>query len=129
MKGAGGTDGGTGRFLLGLIMLVGGTYLLLRSIHVNFHLGYSLYSYGSFHVTSGFVLIPFMFGVGMVFYNARNIIGWLLTGGSLVALIFGVLVSTQFSLRHMDAFELLLILVLTVGGLGIFLSSFRSFSG
>jgi hypothetical protein len=29
-RGAGGTDGGTGTFLIGLIMMIGGGYLLLN---------------------------------------------------------------------------------------------------
>ena len=37
--------------------------------------------------TSGMVLIPFIFGIGIIFYNARNFLGWLLAGGSLVALM------------------------------------------
>jgi hypothetical protein len=72
------------------------------------------------------VMIPFMFGVGMVFYNARNYLGWLLAGGSLVALVFGVISSIQFTFQSMSAFDLIVILVLSVGGLGLFLSSLKS---
>ncbi len=128
MNGAGGTDGGTTRFILGLIMTVAGAYLLLNSIHVNFHLGSRIYGYQGYSVTSGMILIPFMIGVGMLFFNARNIIGWVVTFGSLAILIIGVISNTQFNLRSMTAFELILILVLMVGGLGLFLSSFRSYS-
>lgn len=128
MNGAGGTDGGTTRFILGLVMTVAGTYLLLNSIHVNFHLSSRIYGYQGFNVTSGMILIPFMIGVGMLFFNARNIIGWVVTFGSLGILIIGVISNTQFNLRSMTAFELILILVLMVGGLGLFLSSFRSYS-
>jgi hypothetical protein len=128
MDGAGGTNGGINRFVLGLIMLVAGTYLLLNSIHVNFNLGSRMYGYQGYSVTSGMIMIPFMIGVGMLFFNARNIIAWIVTFGSLAILIIGVISSTQFTLRSMTAFELILILVLMVGGLGLFLSSFRSLS-
>lgn len=127
MKGAGGSDGGISRFVIGLLMFISGTYLLLKSIHVHFNLGYS-YSYGNFRITSGFVMIPFMFGIGLIFYNAKNVLGWILAGGSLVLLIFGVITNTQFRLQRMDAFELITILVLMIGGVGLFLSSFRNFS-
>lgn len=129
-KGAGGTEGGTGRFFLGLIMFVGGGYLLLDAIQVNngFYLGYGLFSIGRFQVTSGIILIPFMIGIGMLFFNAANYLGWLLAIASMVMLVFGVIASTHFSLRPMSALELIMILVLMVGGLGLFLSSFRSSS-
>lgn len=127
-NGAGGTEGGTGRFFLGLIMFLGGGYLLLDAIQVNnnFYMGYGLFSIGRFQVTSGIIMIPFMIGIGMIFFNASNYIGWLLALGSLILLIFGVISSTHFTLRPMSAFELILILILLVGGLGLFLSSFRN---
>ncbi len=129
MRGAGGTTGGSGRFFIGLIMLCGGIYLLLNSINVHSHYGFSarLYNIGGYGVTSGMIMIPFMFGIGMVFYNAKNYIGWLLAGGSLLSLIFGVISSIQFTFQSMSAFDLIVILVLAVGGLGLFLSSLRSF--
>ncbi|MCU0444172.1 MAG: hypothetical protein MUE85_04585 [Microscillaceae bacterium] len=128
MYGAGGTDGGTTRFFLGFIMLVIGGYLFLRSVHVDFGLGYHLYNYGGVGITTGYILIPMLFGIGMVFFNYRNLIGWFLTLGSLAALVFGIIVNTRFRLERMDAFQLIVILVLMVGGLGLFLSSFRSYS-
>jgi len=128
MRGAGGTSGGLGLFSIGLVMLCGGVYLLLNSITIHAHHGFGarLYSVGGFGVTSGMVMIPFMLGVGMIFYDARNLFGWLLGAGSLVALVFGVISSIQFTFRSMSAFDLIVILVLTVGGLGLFLRSLKS---
>jgi hypothetical protein len=62
----------------------------------------------------------------MVFYNAKNYIGWALVVGSIVAMIFGVIASTHFVMRSMTAFELIVILVLSVGGLGLLLSSLKT---
>jgi hypothetical protein len=127
--GAGGTKGGIGRFFIGLIMIVAGGYLFLNAIHVtnHFHLGYSMYSFGGFRLTSGMVLLPFIFGVGMIFYNSKNIFGWGLAIASIVMLGFGIISSIQFRLRGMSAFELIVILILFVGGIGLFLSSLRNF--
>ncbi len=126
-RGAGGTNGGVMRFLVGIAMIIGGGYLFFSSITVvnNFSLGYRLYRVGNLSVTSGMVLIPFLFGVGMIFYNSKNWFGWMLSLGSLLALTLGVISSISFRLQSMSAFELLTILVLGVGGIGIFLSSLR----
>lgn len=132
MKGAGGSSGGIGHFFIGLIMMCGGFYLLLNAINVTSSFGFSsrLYhinSLGSgFGLTGGMIMIPFVFGVGMIFYNAKNIVAWLLTLGSLTALIFGVISTVRFSLRTMTSFDLIVILVLSVGGLGLFLRSLKS---
>ncbi|GLS89166.1 hypothetical protein GCM10007916_02330 [Psychromonas marina] len=132
MKGAGGTSGGIGTFFIGLIMMIGGFYLLLNAISVtsNFSLGRNLYRFsgmgGNYSITSGMVMIPFMFGIGLIFYNSKNIIGWVLAIGSITALIFGVIASIQFSFKSMTAFDLIVILVLAIGGLGLFFKSLKS---
>lgn len=126
-RGAGGTQGGEGSFLIGIIMMIAGGYLLLQAIVVRtqFGMGSQMYAVGGFPVTTGMVLVPFIFGIGIIFYNSRNWLGWLLAGGSLIALVFGVLASINFQLVRMSAFELLTILVLLVGGIGLFLRSLR----
>jgi len=132
MKGAGGNSGGVGNFFIGLIMMCGGFYMLLNAITVssNFGLGSRIYNMNAFGtgigITGGTIMIPFIFGVGLIFYNSKNILGWLLSIGSISALIFGVISSVRFSMRTMSSFDLIVILVLAVGGLGLFLRSLRS---
>ena len=128
MNGAGGTSGGSGQFLLGLVMMCGGFYLLLNGIVVssNFGLGTRLFGVGSgFGITGGMILIPLLIGICMVFYNAKNYLGWLITLCSFGAMVFGVISSVSMSLRTMSAFELIVILTLAFGGLGLFLRSLR----
>ena len=126
-RGAGGTPGGVGRYFIGMIMFLGGIYLLLRSVAVhNFGWGYGLFRVGGANITTGYILIPFMFGVGLIFYNYRNILGWFLAIGSLVMLIFGIITSVNFTFQGTSAFDLLIILILMVGGLGLVLSSLSS---
>jgi hypothetical protein len=127
MRGAGGTGGGTGKFFLGLAMMCAGFYLLFKAIGVSSTFGFSMPLFGGagYGVTGGMVMLPFVIGVGMVFYNAKNLLGWLLAIGSLTALVAGVIASVQFSLHSMSAFDLIVILVLAIGGLGLFLRSLR----
>lgn len=129
-RGAGGSPGGTLSFVIGLIMATAGFYMLLDNIIVSqgFGFGYALYriSYGGgWNITGGSLLIPFMFGVGWIFYNARSPWGWILSCGALAAIIFGVIMSLSISLRSMSLLDLIIILVLMVGGLGIFARSLR----
>jgi len=128
MKGAGGTSGGIGHFFIGLIMMCTGFYLLLNSIVVSstFGAGVLLFHFSGYGISSGMIMIPFIFGVGMVFYNSKNFIGWLLTLGSMASLIFGVIASIRFSFVRMSAFDLVVILVLAIGGMGLFLRSLKT---
>ena len=129
MRGAGGSQGGEIHFLIGIVMMIAGFYLLFNAISVQtrFGLGMRLYGIGGFAITSGMLMLPFIAGVIGIFYNSANKLGWLLSIGSLIALVAGVLASIQFNFRSMSAFDLIVILVLSFGGLGLFLRSLKSF--
>jgi len=131
ITGAGGTPGGIGSFFIGFLMMCTGFYMLLQSIIVTqtFGLGLGLFQFAFFggpvSVTSGMILIPLIFGIGMIFFNGRNVIGWALAAGALVALIAGVIANLHIGFRPMSLFDLLAILTLSFGGLGLFLRSLR----
>jgi len=135
MRGAGGSSGGLGHFFIGITMMCAGFYLLLNSISVSSSFGsgarlYGFSVFGSNHtITGGTIMFPFIFGIAIVFYNSKNMLGWLLTLGAITALIFGVISSIHFSFRSMSAFDLISILVLAMGGLGIFLRSLKELEG
>ena len=130
MQGAGGTSGGSGQFLLGLVMMCSGFYLLLNNVIVSASFGLSsrMFGIGGFGVTGGIILIPLVIGVAMIFYNSRNYLGWLIAVVSFFAMVFGVISSVSLDLRTMSAFSLITILVLAFGGLGLFLRSLRGAS-
>jgi hypothetical protein len=79
-------------------------------------------------VTGGMILIPFIFVLGIIFYDASKWHGWLLAGGSLLGLIVEAIASVRFSFQDMSAFDLIIILVLLFGGVGLVLRSVRESS-
>lgn len=109
-------------------MCVVGGYLFLSAIHVShgFVLSRTLFVYGPARLTGGMLLFPLAAGVGLIFWNARNLLGWLLALGSLLALCAGIIASIRFSLAGLSLFELLVILVLICGGAGLLLGSLRT---
>jgi len=132
-SGAGGSDGGTGRFIMGFLMLCIGGYLFLTHVQVSSGLSRGL-GFGSqmyagsmggvqYTITGGMIFVPFIFGIGMVFWNSKNILGWLLTLGSTAAFFFGIVVSVRMYLKPMNAFDLTVILILVAGGVGLLGSS------
>lgn len=128
MRGAGGTPGGTGPFWLGFVMMCAGFYMLLSSVSVRHSFGFrhSLFNVGQFDVTGGMILVPFVIGIGFIFYDRRSVPGWLLTVGSAAAFIVGVIASVNFTVHRITAFEFITMLVLGFGGLGLLLRSLRS---
>jgi uncharacterized protein len=127
MRGAGGTSGGIGTFFLGIVMFVGGVYLLLSSIVVRSHFGFGSRIFGSqVFVTSGMMLFPFMIGVGMIFYKGKSIFGWLLSGGSILCIVIGVIANLKIGWKTMTLIDAIIIFVLFAGGLGILLRSLKA---
>lgn len=127
MRGAGGTDGGTFNFFIGMAMMIAGGYLLLSNIVIRPVFGFrtAAFNIGGFNVTTGMILIPFIFGVGMIFYNGSSKIGWFLAVGSVIALVAGVISNLTLQFAALNVFDLLVILILLFGGIGLFLRSLR----
>jgi hypothetical protein len=120
----GGTSGGLGFFLIGLVMSCVGGYLLTS--HVIVTSGYwNMYGSDSF----GISLIPFLFGVAMLFWNGRSVIGWLLTTGGVLFIFSGILMNLHIYFQATSLFNTLIMLVLVVGGLGLIARSTRSVGG
>jgi hypothetical protein len=120
----GGTPGGLGSFLIGLAMSCVGGYLLTS--HVVVTSGYwNLYGANSF----GISLIPFLFGVAMLFWNGRSLVGWLLTIGGVLFIFSGILMNLHIYFQPTSLFNTLIMLVLVVGGVGLIARSTRSSIG
>lgn len=118
-KGPGGTSGGLGEFLIGLVMAVAGFWLLTNQVQVTTG-GWRLWGYNAF----GLSMLPFIVGVGVLFFNGRSVLGWLLTLAGLVIVLAGVLVNMSIYFRPTSLFNTLLILVLLAGGIGLLVRSF-----
>ena len=129
-RGAGGTPGGVGQFLLGSGMVIAGGYLLLNSIRVvhGYGFGHGLYNFGGVGVTSGMILIPII-GIVILFYDRDRWYGWALAGGSLLTMIVGAIASIRFSFVGMSAFDIIVILILLFGGIGVVARSVKEQAG
>ena len=121
IEGSGGTSGGIATFLIGLGMTIGGGFLFLNHVTV----GQSFwYFFG--RNTHGLILIPLIIGIGFLFFNGKSIIGWGLAGAGMLMIFLAVITSLRFYFARTSLFNLLIMLVLLVGGLGLMVRSFRA---
>jgi hypothetical protein len=120
-RGAGGTRGGVGEFLLGLGMSVAGAYLLTQ--HVTVTSGYwTLWGYNAF----GLSLLPLLFGIGLLFFNGRSIAGWLLTFVGVVVILVGIISNLGVYFQPTSLFNTLVMLALLAAGVGLVARSLRA---
>jgi uncharacterized protein len=113
-NGAGGTPGGVIEFFVGLGMAIAGGYLLTNQVTVTS--GYwSLWGYNTF----GLSLIPLIFGIGILFFNGKSILGWILLFAGIIIIGTGVLMNLQIYFQPTSLFNTIAMLVLLAGGIGL----------
>ena len=121
VRGAGGTRGGVGEFLLGVGMAVAGAYLLTQRVTVTSG-SWTLWGYNAF----GLSLLPLLFGVGILFFNGKSVAGWLLTFAGVVIILAGVIMNLGIYFQPTSLFNTLVMLVLLAGGVGLVARSLRA---
>ena len=121
MQGAGGTPGGMGQFFIGVRMAGSGAYLLTSQVTVSTSY-WTLWGYNSF----GLSLLPLLFGIGLLFFNGRSMLGWLLLLIGAVIIFAAILMNLQIYFQPTSLFNTLAMLTLLIGGLGLIARSLRS---
>jgi len=114
MKGAGGTQGGVGPFFIGLAMAVGGGYLLTQRVTVTS----GFWSFFGGHAF-GLSLLPLVVGAGVLFYDGKSRLGWILTAGGTLIVLLGILTNLRVYFEPTSLFDTLVMLLLLAGGIGL----------
>lgn len=114
IRGAGGTPGGIGEFFLGLVMVVIGAYLITNRILVVS----SYWSFGGYSMF-GLSLLPLIIGIGILFFNGKSIVGWILLFLGVVIIFAGVLMNLQIYFQATSLFGTIVMIVLLAGGVGL----------
>ena len=120
LRGAGGTEGGVGIFIVGFIMAVAGAWLLTNQVMVTSG-GWLFWGHNAF----GLSLIPLILGIALLFFNGKSIGGWLLTIAGAVIIFVGILTNLDIYFRPTSLFNTILMLVLLAGGIGLVARSLR----
>ncbi len=120
-RGAGGTSGGIGEFLIGLAMTVAGAYILTNRVVVTSS-SWTMWGYNTFGVS----LLPLIFGIGLLFFNGKSIIGWILLFIGVVVIFTAIIMNLQIYFQPTSLFNTIAMLVLLFGGIGLIARSVRS---
>jgi hypothetical protein len=119
-RGPGGTSGGTLEFVCGLGLFALGFYFVFSRVVV-----FSYFPRWFGDHTFGITMIPFLIGVGMLFFNGRSIVGWALTGLGLLVIFGAVVASLTINYMPTSLFSTLMIFGCLAGGLGLMARALR----
>lgn len=114
LRGAGGTPGGIVEFFVGLGMAIAGAYLLTNQVIVTSNF-WSIFGFNAF----GLSLVPLIFGIGVLFFNGKSIVGWLLLFAGVVIIFAGIITNLQIYFQPTSLFNTIMMLVLLAGGIGL----------
>lgn len=120
-RGAGGTPGGLGEFVVGALLMALGGYLFLSHVQVST----SFWHFRSGQNAFGPLLILLVIGIGVLFFNGRSILGWLLTVGGLLAIVVGVVMNLDVYFHSTTLLHTLLMFGSFGAGIGLVVKSLR----
>ena len=122
LRNVGGTPGGTRTFLLGLVMLLAGGYLLFDHVQVGGGF-WHWRGFGGRGTSFGVTLIPLLIGIAILFVNGKSLVGRFLTGAGALVIFVGIIANLDIHFRQTSLFNTLVMLVLIVGGIGLIVRS------
>ena len=76
--------------------------------------------------TLGLSLLPFMLGVGLLFFKGRSVLGWLLLIAGLTIIAAGIISNLHIYFRPTSLFNTLVMLGLLSAGIGLIARSLRT---
>src|SRR4051794_17251070 len=121
-EGPGGTPGGLGEVLAGLAMMLIGVYLVFDRVTVHTSFFRFLGSAGS---SFGATLLPLLIGLGLLFWNGRSILGWVLVVGGVLLILAGILMTLDIYFQPTSLWTTIVMFGLIAAGLGLFAKGLR----
>ena len=121
-EGPGGTPGGGVEVLVGLLMIGIGIYIVFE--HVTVHTSFWRF-FGGPGTSFGLTMLPLLGGIGVLFFNGRSTLGWVLTVGGIALILTGVLMNMDIYFRPTSLWGTIVMFGLIVAGLGVFARGLR----
>ena len=122
LRGAGGTEGGIGIFLIGFAMAVAGAWLLTNQVTVASG-SWHLWGYSAF----GLSLLPLLIGIGWLFFDGKSPGGWILTAAGALIIFAGIIGNLHIYFAATSLFDTLIMLGLLAGGIGVIARAVRAY--
>ena len=108
-------------FFIGLLLLAAGLFMLSKRVIVSnnfFDWGWGI---GSFHLSSGTVVIPLIIGVIWYFINNKSIAAKTIIVLGILFIVVAIIMSVKIHFVQTSLFDYILILLISAAGSGLML--------
>lgn len=109
------------QFFLGVILLGLGLYLLFKKTVV--HSSWYTWHIGTFDLSSGLMIMPFIIGVIWYFYNPKSFGPKIVITLGVVIIVATIIMSVRISLSAMTLWDYIIIIGMSAAGAGLLLKT------
>lgn len=106
-------------FLIGIILLAAGLFLLTQQTDVT--MVWYTWRINSINIASGLILIPFIIGIIILFYNPKSLFGKILTIIGIIIIVATIIMSINIVFRKTTLYNLIIMIGLMAAGAGFLL--------
>ncbi len=109
-------------FIIGILLLAAGLFLLTQQTDVT--MIWHQWRFGSINIASGLILIPFIIGLIILFYNPKSLFGKILTTIGIIIIVATIIMSVNIVFRKTTLYNFIIMLALIAAGAGFLLRWF-----
>lgn len=116
-----GTDHVLLHFFLGIILLAAGIFMITKNTYVG--MNWYQWRFGGLGIPTGAVILPLLVGIGLLFFNGKSIIGWIVTVIGAVIVILSIILSVEIRFATTNLYTFIIMFGCTFAGAGLLLRS------
>lgn len=117
----GGTSGGLGELLTGVLLIVVGFYMIFTNTIVFT----SFWVFQGYNLLGPFIIV-FMLGLVLLCVNGRSILGWFFSAGAILGITIGIIMNLRFHFRGITLLSALIMFGVPAIGCGFVLRALRA---
>ncbi|SHH68469.1 hypothetical protein SAMN02745196_01020 [Clostridium collagenovorans DSM 3089] len=104
-------------FLFGLVLTILGSYMIFQMTTVSAN--WYTWSLGSYSIPTGFVTLPLLIGIGILFYNSDSFLGKFVVFIGVAIILITIIMSIRIVFKTTSLFNYVLMFGSVLAGLGL----------
>lgn len=106
-------------FLIGIILVSVGLFLLTQNTVVTMH--WYTWMFGSFKLATGLIMVPFIIGIIIMFFNPKSLIGKIVTIIGIIIIVATIIMSINIVFKQTSLYNFIIMIGMIAAGSGLLL--------